>query len=81
MPPSWGNFFTHMSVFGMISKDDGEMPIHFDERDIISYVFHLGKVDSGCSTSYYSCSSPESPGDRIHQVPFKHGTLQIGFFK
>ena len=74
------SFFTHMSVFGTISKEDGKMPIHFDERDIISCVFHLGKVASGGSTSYYSGDSPSSPGDRIHQVPFKHGTLQIGFF-
>ena len=74
------SFFTHMSVFGIISKDDGEMPIHFDERDIISCVFHLGKVDSGGSTSYYSGSSPDSPEDQIHRVPFRHGTLQIVFF-
>jgi len=69
-----------MSVFGTISKEDGQMPLHFDERDIISCVFHLGKVKSGGSTSYYSGSSPDKPGCRIHQVPFKHGTLQIGFF-
>ena len=75
-----GSFFTHMSVFGTINKEDGQMPLHFDERDIISCVFHLGKVKSGGFTSYYSGDSAESPGSRIHQVPFKHGTLQIGFF-
>ena len=73
------SFFTHMSVFGTVSKEDGEMPLHFDERDIISWVFHLGKVNSGGSTSYYSDSSPSSPSDRVHQVQFRHGTLQIGF--
>ena len=74
------SFFTHMSVFGTVSKKDGEMPLHFDERDIISCVFHLGKVNFGGSTSYYSGSSPSSPGDRVHQVKFRHSTLQIGFF-
>ena len=75
-----GSFFTHMSVFGTISKEDGKMPLHFDERDIISCIFHLGKVKKGGSTSYYSGDSAKEPGNRIHQVPFKHGTLQIGFF-
>ena len=40
-------FFTHMSVFGTINKEDGTMSIHFDERDIISCVFHLGSVIDG----------------------------------
>ena len=75
-----GSFFTHMSVFGTINKEDGRMPLHFDERDIISCIFHLGKVNSGGSTCYYSGDSSDNPGDLIHKVPFKHGTLQIGFF-
>ena len=58
------SFFTQMSVFGLVSKEDGEIPLHFDERDIISCVFHLGKVKSGGSISYYSGRSPSSPGDR-----------------
>ena len=73
-------FFTHMSVFGTISKDDGEMPMHFDERDIISCFFHLGKVFSGGSTCFSDGSSPLNPGNKTHQVPFKHGALQVGFF-
>ena len=47
-------FFTHMTVFGTISKDDGKIPLHFDERDIVSCVFHISKVTSGGATSYYS---------------------------
>ena len=74
------SFFTHMSVFGTVNKEDGQMPIHFDERDIISCVFHLGKVKQGGSTSYYSGDKPDLPGNKIHQVSFRHGTLQIGFF-
>ena len=41
------SFFTHMSVFGTVNKEGGEMPIHFDERAIISCVFHLGKFLHG----------------------------------
>ena len=48
-----GSCFTHMSVFGTVNKDDGQMPKNYNERDIISYVFHLDKVNSGGSTSYY----------------------------
>ena len=72
-------FFTHMTVFGTKSKDDGKMPLHFDEWDIISCVFHIGIVSSGGATSYYSGSSASEPGEKIHQVPFHHGTLQMGF--
>ena len=62
------SFFTHMSVFGTVSKEDGEMLLHFDERNIISYVCHLGKVKSCGSTIYCSGSSPSFPWDRVHQV-------------
>ena len=75
-----GSFFTHMSVFGTLNKDDGVMPIHFDERDIISCIFHLGKVNHGGATSYYSGDNPNKPGKKIYEVPFCHGRLQIGFF-
>ena len=68
-----------MSVFGTVDKDDGEMPIHFDEHDLISYVFHLGKVEKGGSASYYEGSTPDIPPQKNHQIPFRHGTLQIGF--
>ena len=74
------SFFTHMSVFGTVNKEDGEMPIHFDERDLISCVYHLGKVLHGGSTSFYSGDKPDKPGKKNYQVPFRHGTLQIGFF-
>ena len=73
-------FFTHMSVFGTVNKADGQMKIHFDERDLISCIFHLGETTKGGATSFYAGSKAEEPGDCIHQVPFKHGNLQIGFF-
>ena len=74
------SFFTHMSVFGTLNKADGAMPIHFDERDIISCVFHLGNVHSGGATSYYSGTNANNPGKKVYEVPFCHGRLQIGFF-
>jgi len=73
-------FFTHMSVFGTVDKLDGEMPVHFDEQDLISCVFHLGNPQKGGATSYYSGNNASEPGPKVHSVPFKHGTLQIGFF-
>ena len=76
-----GGFLLYrMSVFGTVNKEDGEMPIHFDERDIISCVLHLGKVLHGGATSFYSGDKSDEPGDKIYQVPFVHGTLQISFF-
>ena len=69
-----------MSVFGTVNKEDGEMLIHFDERDIISCVFHLGKVIQGGATSFYSGDKPGAPGKKVYEVPFQHGNLQIGFF-
>ena len=73
--------FTHMTVFGTVGKEDGNMPIHFDERDIISCVFHLGDVHSGGDTEYYDGNSSKKVGDCIYTVPFRHGTLQIGLFR
>lgn len=73
-------FFSHMSVFGTLNKKDGEMPIHFDERDIISCIFHLGKVTRGGNTIYFDGDKPDDPGQNVYSVPFIHGTLQIGFF-
>ena len=73
-------FFTHMTVFGTLNKKDGEMPIHFDERDVISCVFHIGKVSKGGETVYFNGDHPKTPGRKVYSVPFVHGTLQIGFF-
>ena len=72
--------FNHMTVFGTLGKEDGELPLHFDERGIISCIFHLGKVFDGGQTSYFDGTSHNEPGNLVHQVNFKHGTLQKGFF-
>ena len=55
-----------MTVFGTIDKKDGEMPLHFDERDVISCVFHLGRVSKGGETCYYDGPSPTRPGNLVH---------------
>ena len=68
-----------MTVFGTIDKKDGDMPLHFDERDVISCVFHLGSVKRGGEICYNDGQSQKIPGKQIHKVSFRHGTLQIGF--
>ena len=47
-----GSSFTHMSVIGRM-QDKGEVPIHFDEKDYITALVHLGQVDMGGSTQYF----------------------------
>ena len=72
--------FTHMTTFGTVGKPDGLMPIHFDERDAISCVFHLGHVTKGGATQYYDGIKKTCIGKNIFNVPFEHGTLQVGIF-
>ena len=50
------SFFTHMSVFGTLNKNDGQMALHFDERD------HLWEVKEGGSTLYFNGNSNQEPG-------------------
>ena len=69
-----------MSVFGTLNKQDDQMPLYFDKRDIISCVFHLGKVSKGGATLYYVGNSPSTPGEQVYSVPFNHSPLQIWFF-
>ena len=74
------SFFTHMTVFDTLNKEDGSIPIHFDERDLISCVFHLGSVHKDGETSYYEGDRSDNPGQPVHQVSFTHGNLQVSFF-
>ena len=48
-----GSFFTHLSVIGRM-KDDGGVTIHFDEKDSITALVHLGSVTTGGSTHYFN---------------------------
>ena len=73
------SFFTHMSVFGTINKTDGVMPLHFDKIDIISCIFHLGKITKGGDTQHFDGDKSEDPGEKVLSVPSRHGTLQFFF--
>ena len=69
-----------MSIFGTLNKNDGQMPLHLDKRDLISSVFHLWEVKESGSTLYFNSNSNQEPGEEVYQVLFRYGTLQIGFF-
>ena len=56
------------------------MPIHVDQRDLISCVSYLGLVSKGGETSYYGGDKADDPKPPVYQVPFRHGNLQIDFF-
>ena len=44
--------------------------------------FHLGEVNRGDATYYYYYfgQNANCPGEKVHEVKFDHGTLQIEFF-
>ena len=50
------NLFSHSSVIGTFNEIDAEIPPHFDKSDIISVIFHAGKVKEGGETLYYNGS-------------------------
>ena len=74
-----GSFFTHMSVIGRL-QEKGEVPIHFDEKDTITALVHLGSTSKGGSTLYYNGNTVKDHGKIVHKVPFLHGQIQIGNF-
>ena len=74
-----GSSFTHMSVIGRM-QDKGEVPIHFDEKDYITALVHLGQVDMGGSTQYFDGVSLKSHGQVAKVIPFEHGQIQIGCY-
>ena len=77
----FGTFFTHCTVIGTFEEIDGEIPPHFDEKDLISVVFHCGHVHNGGSTLYYNGISKNNIGEIVYSIPFQHGRIQIGFFQ
>ena len=74
-----GSFFTHMSVIGKL-KDKGEVPLHFDEKDCITTLVHLGEVRTGGSTQYFDGNTINNRGKLKYEIPFRHGQIQIGCF-
>ena len=51
-----GTFFTHSTVIGTFNELNAHIPPHFDENDVISVIFHAGKVKEGGETLYYNGS-------------------------
>jgi len=76
-----GTFFTHCTVIGTFEDIDASIPAHFDEKDLISVVFHAGSVNSGGETIYYDSNKKKVVGNRVYSVPFQHGRIQIGFYQ
>ena len=74
-----GTFFSHMSVIGRMANT-GEVPIHFDEKDCITALIHLGSVTEGGSTQYFNGSTVKDIGALSKSIPFVHGQIQIGCF-
>ena len=73
------SFFTHMMFMGSMDKGS-EVPIHFDEKDIVTALFHFGSVQEGGMTEYFDGLSVKNPGNVQKQIPFKNGRLQIGSY-
>ena len=74
------SFFTHLTVLGDL-KDGCGMNPHFDEKDIITAIFHVGSTTEGGSTLYYNGLSVDQVGVTMKEIKFKHGRLQIGQYK
>ena len=71
-------FFTQVSI--VTSNGEKDMEIHVDEGDIINAVFHLGKLRSGGSTSYFEMDEKTGMIKEKQTIPFQHGRVQIGFY-
>ena len=65
-----GTFFTHSTVIGTFNEVDAQIPPHFDENDVISVIFHAGKVKEGGETLYYNGSQKKEIGEELFAVPF-----------
>lgn len=76
------SIFTQVSIVGTfpIPDTNGEIPIHKDEKDLISCVVTFGSVSEGGSTSYYNGVDLKNKGQPILDIPFMHGRIQIGCF-
>ena len=61
-----GTFFTHCTVIGTFEYIDASITAHFDEKDLISAVFHAGSVNSGGKTVYYDSNKKKIIGNRVY---------------
>ena len=72
-------FFTHFTMLGHLEQGEG-VPLHFDEKDIITALVHVGDVKQGGATTYYDGLSIKNKGKKIKEVEFRHGQIQIGCY-
>ena len=75
------NCFTHSTVISTFDEVNAQIPPHFDENDVISVIFHAGRVKEGGETLYYNGFEKREIGDEVFAVPFRHGRIQIGFYQ
>jgi len=73
-----GTAFSHINMTTV--EDCQAMNIHIDEDDIFTAVLHLGDVQEGGTTQFYDGFTPNDPGNMVHEEPFEHGKVQIGYF-
>ena len=66
-----------MSIIGKLDNQ-GDLPPHFDEKDSITALIHLGKSVEGGATQYYNGDTISNKGSMKAQIPFRYGQIQIG---
>lgn len=74
-----GSCFTHMSLIGKLDMK-GDIRPHFDEKDVITALIHLGAGVTGGSTQYYSGSTTTDKGRIEKEISFNHGQIQVGCY-
>ncbi len=78
-------FFTQVGILCNEDKvNECRINLHKDKGDIISCILTLGRVEgieSGKgSTVYYNGKSKDNPGEKIYEVPFVNGQIQVTTF-
>ena len=68
-----------MVIIGKLDNK-GDVPLHFDEKDCITALIHLGKSVKGGATQYYNGDTISNKGSMKAQIPFRHGQIQIGCY-
>ena len=74
-----GSCFTHMSLIGKLDTNGNIRP-HFDEKDVITALIHLGAGVTGGSTQYYSGLTTNQKGRIEKNISFQHGQIQVGCY-
>ena len=71
-----GTFFSHMTLLGTMDDNDKGIAGHYDRRDIVTALIHIGDPSSGGATYY----KESEEGIISKKVKCYHGRLQIGCF-